>query len=191
MKYKLLSLGVSQSVSSEFLADIFGVQKGSKFEHANSKASFDTALEHLKHRWNNLERSCISSIADPQFYSWFLKYKAADIKACVLPSVRVNAGFDSTRKFTTNMSESINHVIKQEVDWKESKLPVLIDHLKMVVDQHVNELQKAVIARGEWKFISPYKHLQIPQAIWFSKNSEFKEKHMKNVQSTEVKVQLL
>ena len=51
----------------------------------------------------------------------------------------------------------------------------------------MNELQKAVIARGEWKFISPYKHLQIPQAIWFSKNSEFKEKHMKKVQSTEVK----
>ena len=117
VKDKLLSLDISQSVSSEVLADIFGVQKGSKFERglidANSKASFDTALEHLKHRWNNLERSCISSIADPQFYSWFLKYKAADIKACVLPSVRVNAGFDSTRKFTTNMSESINHVIKQ------------------------------------------------------------------------------
>lgn len=74
-----------------------------------------------------------------------------------------------------NMSESINHVIKQEVDWKESKLPVLIDHLKTVVDQHVNELQKAVIARGEWKFISPYKHLQIPQAIWFSKNSRGKK----------------
>ena len=65
VKDKLRSLGISQSVSSEFLADIFGVQKGSKFEHglidADSEASFDTSLEHLKHRWNNLERSCISS----------------------------------------------------------------------------------------------------------------------------------
>jgi len=173
------------------LPDIFGVQKGSTFEHglidSNSEASFDTALEHLNHRWNNLERSCISSTANQRFYFWFLKYKAADIKACVLPSVRVKAGFDSTCKFTTNMSESINHVIKQEVDWKESKLPVLIDHLKTVVHKHVNEFQRAVIARGEWKFISPYKHLQIPQAIWFLKNSEFKEKHMKKVQGSEVK----
>ena len=59
VKDKLLSFGVSQSDSSECLADIFGVQKGSKFEHglidANLKASFDTALEHLKHHWNNLE----------------------------------------------------------------------------------------------------------------------------------------
>ena len=152
MKDKLRSLCVSQSVSSEFLVDIFGVQKGSKFEHglidANSGGSLDTALEHLKHCWNNLERSCISSTANPQFHSWFLKYKAANMKACVLPSVRAKAGLNPTSKFTMNMSESINHVIKQEVNWKESKLPVLIDHLKAVVDQHVDELQKAVIDGG-------------------------------------------
>ena len=194
VKDKLRSLGITQSVSSEFLADIFGVQKGSKFEHGlidATEASFNTLLEHLKHRWNNLERSCVSTIADPQFHSWFLKYKATDIKTCVLPSVREKAGSDPTCKFTTNMSESINHVIKQEVNWKESKLPVLIDHLKAVVHQHVEELQKAVIGRGEWKFKSLYRHLRVPQALWFSKTTEFKEKHMKKVQSTEVKGQAL
>jgi len=53
VKDKLCSLGVSQSVSSELLADIFGVQKGSTFENGlidtNSEASFDTSLEHLNH----------------------------------------------------------------------------------------------------------------------------------------------
>ena len=191
IKDKLRSLSISQSVSSEFLADIFGIQKGRKFEHglidANSEASFDKSLEHLKHRWNNLEKSCTSSSTDPQFYLWFIKYKAADIKSCVLPSVRAKAGSDPTRKFTTNMSESINHVIKQEVAWKESKLPVLIEHLKAVVCQHIEELQKAVIGRGEWRFKSLYRHFQVPQAIWFSKTAEFKERHIKKVQSAEVK----
>ena len=97
--------------------------------------------------------------------------------------VRTKAGLDPTQKFTTNISESINHVIKQEVDWKENKLPVLIDHLKAITEQHVEELKKAVIGRGEWKFTPAFKHLEIPQAKWFSQNSNFKEKHMKNVQS--------
>ena len=163
------------------------MQKGTNFESglidADSETSFTTALEHLKHRWNNLERSCISQCSDPQFHSWFLKYKASDIKECVLPAVRVNAGFDPTHKFTTNISESINHVIKQEVEWKENKLPVLIDHLKAITEQHDEELKRAVIDRGEWKFTTAFKHLKVPQANWFSQTSEFKEKHMKKVKS--------
>ena len=189
VKDKLRAFGVSQSVLSELLADIFGVQKGSQFEHglidADSEASFDTLLGHLKHRWNNLERSCIPSTAEPKFHSWFVKYKAADIKACVLPSVRKRAGFDSTCKFTTNMSESINNVIKEQVEWKEHKLPELIDHLKSIVDRHLEQLRKAVISRGEWKFLPPYEHLCVSED-WFTKSDDFKMKHMKKVLSTKV-----
>ena len=91
MRDKLRSLGVSQNVSVEFMADIFGVQRGSNFEHglidAGSEALLYTALDRLEHRWNNLERSCTSNFLDPQFYYRFLKYKASDIKACVLPSI--------------------------------------------------------------------------------------------------------
>ena len=39
----------------------------------------------------------------------------------------------------------MNHVLKQEVDWKENKLPVLIQHVKNVVDRHQAEMEKAVI----------------------------------------------
>ena len=77
-------------------------------------------------------------------------------------------------------------MIKQEVDWKKNKLPVLIGHLKAIAEQYVEELKRAVIGCGEWKFTSAFKHLQIPQTTWFSQNSEFKEKHMKNVQSCTV-----
>ena len=185
MKDKLHSLGVPQSIFFRILGDIFGVQKGTNLESglidADSETSFTTALEHLKHRWNNLERSCISHCSSPQFHSWFIKYKASEIKECVLPAVRVKAGLDPNYKFTTNISESINHVIKQEVDWKENKFPVLIDHLKAITEQHDEELKRAVIGHGEWKFTTAFKHLQIPQATWFSQNSEFKEKHMKKV----------
>ena len=90
-----------------------------------------------------------------------MKYKALDIKKCVLPAVRVKAGLNPTQKFTTNISESLNHVIKQEVEWKENKLPVLISHLKSITEQHDEELKKAVISRGEWTFITAFKHYRL------------------------------
>ena len=93
----------------EFLADIFGKQIGSHFEHglvdSSSEAAFVLALENV-----NLERSCNIIESDPLFHSWFKEHIAEDIVHRVLPEVRRRA------LFTTNCSESLNNVIKVEVD---------------------------------------------------------------------------
>ena len=62
VKDKLRDLNMSQSVSKEILADIFGTRIGTHFESgladAQSKALFRKSLDRLKARWNNLEKSC-------------------------------------------------------------------------------------------------------------------------------------
>ena len=152
MKDKLHNLSVPQSVAREFI-DIFGKQTGSHFEaglvDSESENVFRNALSKLQYRWNNLERSCIPSSSELQFYVWICKFKAEDTIKCVLPEVRFRAGADPGCLFTTISSESINHVIKQEVEWKENKLPQLISHLKTITAQHQAELEKAVVGRGE------------------------------------------
>jgi len=57
---------------------------------------------------NNLEKSCNLSGAQPKFFKWFLRYKADDIKKCVLLEIRQKAGFDGSSFFTTNTSESLS-----------------------------------------------------------------------------------
>ena len=192
VKDKLRSLSVPQSVASEFLDDIFGKQTGSHFEaglvDAESEASFRTALSNVQCRWNNLERSCIPSSSEPQFHAWFCKYKAEDIINCVLPDVRSRAGVDPGHLFTTNSSEAINHVIKQEVKWKECKLPQLISHLKAITAQHQAELEKAIVGRGEWHFCQQYATLQISESVWLTKMApEAKTRHLKKVHSCQLK----
>lgn len=155
---------------------------------AESELSFMTALSKLKYRWNNLEKSCISSGTEPQFHAWFCKFKADDIIRCVLPDVRSRAGTDPCKMFTTNSSEAINHIIKQEVQWRENKLPTLIEHLKTITAQHQAELEKAIIGRGEWHFCSEYTYLQVSESVWFSSmKSEAKDKHLKKVQTCQLK----
>jgi len=66
----------------------------------------------------------------------------------VLPEARHSASCkDPTCFYTSNCSESLNHIIKQEVEWKESKLAVLIDRLKFTKDDQVSQTEK-----GEWPF---------------------------------------
>ena len=128
VKNKLHNLNVSQNVSKEILADIFGTHFESGLADAQSEAVFKKSLERLKARWNNLEKSCNSEEKEPQFHAWFCHYKAEEVIKCVLPVVRSKAGCkDPTCFFTTNSSESLNHLIKHEVEWKESQLPKLIE----------------------------------------------------------------
>ena len=76
----------------------------------------------------------------------------------------------------------MNHVLKQEVDWKENKLPVLIQHVKNVVDRHQAEMEKAVIRRGEWKLCNEYHNLEVSEVTWFTSMShESRKKHLDKV----------
>ena len=96
IKDKLHDLNVSQRITKEILADIFGTQIGTHFESGiadvQSEALFKKSLEHLKAWWNNLQKSCNSGGREPQFHAWFCCYKAEDIVKCVLPGVRSKAG---------------------------------------------------------------------------------------------------
>ena len=113
IKDKCNALKLPLSVQKEITGDIFGTQVGATFESglidAKSAAVFRKALSQLKEQWNNLEKS-----STPQFFEWFCCYTADDICNCVRP-------------YTTNNNESTDHVLKQEVQWKETKLPVLIN----------------------------------------------------------------
>ena len=187
IKDKLREFNISQHISKEILGDIFGLRHATHFESgladAESKLSFTQSLERVKETWNNLERSCSPNEIVPRFHKWFCEYKSDDFKNCVLPEARRLAGCgDPTCFFTTNSSESLNHIIKQEVEWKETKLPILIEKLKSIIDDQICQNEKAVISQGEWRFAQEYSNLVISKERWFSQMSEnAKRLHLKKV----------
>ena len=73
-------------------------------------------------------------------------------------------------------------MIKQEVEWKESQLPQLIQSLKSIANDQISQLEKAVVGRGEWHFTPQYSSLVVTESHWFSgMSSAAKELHMKKV----------
>ena len=59
---------------------------------------------------------------------------------------------------STNSSESLHHIIKQEVERKETKFYILI---KTIIDDQICQNEKAVINQGEWCFAQEYSTLVI------------------------------
>ena len=52
---------------------------------------------------------------------------------------------------TTNQSESINHVIKNYVNWTKTNIAELIDNLKSIVKFQYNNLKYSTSDQGDYK----------------------------------------
>jgi len=110
-------------------------------------------------------------------------YKVDEIKQSVLPEVRSKAGFNASSLFITNVSESLNHIIKREVEWKEAMLPQLIESLRAIAEDQVCLLENAVVGHGEWHLTEQHNGLAISKSRWFSNMSSenTKKLHMRKV----------
>ena len=92
----------------------------------------------LEERWNEIETS--NPQITPWFLSWFLHYKADMMKSTMLQPIHEEPGLSCPpQQFTTNPSEAINSVIKNQVGHKS--------HQFAKVEQYW-EVDRAIIGWG-------------------------------------------
>ena len=152
-----------------------------------SEDEFSQKLQVLEIRW------CEAENQDPQivpgFYNWFVQHKSEVIKSTMLEPLREEAGLGCPpQPFTTNPSEAVNAVIKNQVSYKSNQLIQFLEHLKAVIDEQDREMQRAVIGRGKYRFKEQYSSLQIPEMQWFKMTEKQRSDHLKKVASTKVAV---
>ena len=192
IKDKLREIGMPQSATKKIIEDIFGRQIGSHFEEglvdAEDDVTFLAMLNSLEIEWNNLEKGSIQQKSVPSFFSWFKQYKATTVAQTMLRCVRQKANLGSPPcKFTTNHSESINNVIKMEVEWKESQLPQLIEKLNDIHTRQMQNVEMAILKRGEWRLSQKFQHLEQDENKWFTKlTHEGRRRHIKKVMECSV-----
>ena len=103
------------------LDDIFGVQQDEVFAEGlvdcTTVSEFSEKLQVLEKRWSNIEEH--DSQINCGFYDWFVQHKSDVIKSTMSTPVREKAGLGCPpQPFTTNPSEAINAVIKNQVNYK-------------------------------------------------------------------------
>ena len=147
-KVKLSEMKVSSDVILEIIQDIFGsLIKGiCGLMDVPTVDSLRNRFDQLKVNWEHIA---------PGFHNWFLEYKLHEVEVSMLAPIRQAAGLGNPPEpFYTNEIESINRVIKR----KTARV------LQESINDQRNEIEKAVIGVGEYRFCDEFKHLQLSLA---------------------------
>ena len=65
-----------------------------------------------------------------------------------------------------NMSESLNHILKQHMHYKASEWPEFYANLKRLVDTKREEVIRALSGRGQYRLQPQYSHLGVDEFKW-------------------------
>ena len=105
----------------------------------------------------------------PEFHNWLLRNEAHIMKESMISSVCEAAGLGcppTTYMYTTNRNVSMNKVAKSHADHQRATWVQLKNMFDLVNDQ-LQEIEKAVHGTGEYRFKSQYKHLELDSSKWF------------------------
>jgi len=130
LEHKLHELSAPAAVAKQFIHDVLGnpAQLERELVDAASEDELDGMLANLEEVWNERERQFNSP---PVFYSWFMRYCRDVVSHSMLRPVRESARLGSPPEpFYTNEVESKNNILKQQVSYKHSELPVFVDPIK-------------------------------------------------------------
>ena len=143
-------------------------------------------LGNIKSKWNELEKKFNSP---PVFFSWFLQYQRTVIIESMTQEARIKGGLGNPPiPYYTNEVESKNNVLKQHVSYKASDLPKFVDHVKDLLQEQRNEVQRSVINQGEYRMQEEFKSFAVDQAKWFTLNDEQRKRRVDKFMKVELSV---
>ena len=93
--------------------------------------------------------------------------------------VRIKGGLGNPpMPYYTNEVESKNDVLKQHVSYKASYLPKFADHMKDLLQEQKNEVQRSIISQGEYRLRPEFKSHVVDQTKWFTLNNEQRQREV-------------
>ena len=158
----LTEILLPESIREEVLRDIFAHQQGTTYFKgvldAVSPDDIDQRFTSLKSKWDEHEYY-VHPERDPKIYTWLFRNEADVMKSSMIASVRESAGLGSPpTTYTTNRyrNESMSNLAKSYADYHQSSWVQLSNNMfKLVIDQS-QEIEKAVIGMGEFRFKPAY-----------------------------------
>jgi len=82
--------------------------------------------------------------------------------------------------WTNNNSESMNNRLKRAADWKQHKLPDLIEKLTKVVSIQHLDIRRAIHGSGNFKLAKHMQHHYIDQDTWHNTQNTIKNTKFQN-----------
>ena len=78
---------------------------------------------------------------------------------------------------TIIICESVNHVLKQAIDWKAQPLTDLVNTLHEVVKAQYRELERCLFGVGEFQLCQEFRHFSMPVTTWSQSTYNKRQRH--------------
>ena len=102
-----------------------------------------------------------------QVSSKFVKYFTGRLKTLLKQKVNDPVRQDMvTQNWTNNNCESLNHVLKQAIDWRSKPLVPLVKTLQDLADGQFKDLRSAMAGTGEYRLAETHKQFQLSKTDW-------------------------
>jgi len=151
-------MGKSSVLRSQLFDAIFG---SDGLIACDDLVSFDNAVDRLQ--------SGVLTTGPPEFVEYFER-RLRDL-------MRENVVAGPGRSFWTNNNcESMNHVLKVDVNWRPAQLPHLVDLLRSRVTSQYLEADRAMCQLGDFALRPAYSKYRMSADEWRGKSSEQQQK---------------
>ena len=74
-------------------------------------------------------------------------------------------------------SESVNHVLKQTIDWKSKRLTDLVDALFVLIKGQFKDLRAALFGTGEFRLSNTHSRFSLTKTDWVSMTNDQRTRH--------------
>ena len=187
---KLQEFGMTGNMKDTIVADIFGRRRGSVFESGLADASrrdvFVRQLGQLEEVGSALH------VNGRRIDDWFLDHKSADFVNCAISPVpqRTGLGFPPD-SFTSNRSEKTNSLLQDFVS-QESNGKKKVDEfsfassLEKLVKIQKQDVELAVVGRGEYKLREQYQHLEVSPSEWSRMREDQRKVALEKIHTFEI-----
>jgi len=96
----------------------------------------------------------------------------ANLKAQEMPGLQL-----PQRSWTNNNCESVNHVLKQAIDWKAQPLTDLVNTLHDIVKAQYRELERCLFGMGDFKLCEEFRHFCLTPTAWSQATERKRKRH--------------
>ncbi|MES9880449.1 MAG: hypothetical protein ABW185_06150 [Sedimenticola sp.] len=160
-KQKLTDDAVSLRQRNDILEKIYG--DGGILD-ADDSISFEAKCDEL-------ERQC--NVISPQF----LRYFQTRLRPLLQTKVSEPARLDKIdTHWTNNNSESLNHVLKQAIDWKSKPLTSLVDTIHTIVVGQYKDLRASLFGTGEYRLADTHIQFKVSKTDWLQMTEQQRTK---------------
>lgn len=171
VKRKLSQLGITGTIASEIVFDIFGKKVDGGIDgglvDCTSAEEFENAVKSVTDKWIAIHEN------GAKFVDYFLKEKADVIRETARADIRSVCGLGYPPKvYTQNANECMNRLVKAEdssnYSKKESSLLPYVERIRSEIQRQQDEQFLGVLGRGQYQLTEEFSFLKVEEQNFYA-----------------------